>query len=68
MSVELDYQNVSTDKSVPSEQQCLAWLNAFLPQFKDLSELTVRIVDEDDYDASKTGRFCTRIAPFIRRA
>ncbi|GAB3002644.1 rRNA maturation RNase YbeY [Psychrosphaera aestuarii] len=48
MSVELDYQNVSTDKSVPSEQQCLAWLNAFLPQFKDLSELTVRIVDEDE--------------------
>ncbi|MUH71170.1 rRNA maturation RNase YbeY [Psychrosphaera haliotis] len=48
MSVDLDYQNASTDTNIPSEEQCLAWLTAFLPQFKDVSELTVRIVDEEE--------------------
>lgn len=46
--VELDYQNASTNKQIPSEQQCLDWLNQFLPEFQSLSELTVRIVDEDE--------------------
>ena len=48
MSVDLDYQNASTETNIPSEEQCLTWLTAFLPQFKEVSELTVRIVDEEE--------------------
>ncbi len=46
MAVELDYQLATDDKDIPTEQQCQAWLEAVLPQFKETSELTVRIVDE----------------------
>ncbi|NVK26230.1 MAG: rRNA maturation RNase YbeY [Gammaproteobacteria bacterium] len=44
--IELDYQNASTVEDIPSQSQCLAWLEQFLPEFQADSELTVRIVDE----------------------
>jgi len=49
--IELDYQNASTDKQIPSEQQCLTWLQQFLPEFQEVSELTIRIVDENESQA-----------------
>lgn len=44
----MDYQNVSSLSTVPSEQQCQQWLEQFLPEFQADAELTVRIVDEDE--------------------
>lgn len=44
--ITLDYQNACTDNSIPSESDCLAWLQQFLPELHGESELTVRIVDE----------------------
>lgn len=49
--IELDYQNACTDKQIPSEQQCLTWLQQFLPEFQEVSELTIRIVDENESQA-----------------
>ena len=48
MSVDLDYQNASSVSEIPSEEQCLAWLTAFLPEFQANAELTIRIVDEQE--------------------
>ena len=44
--IQLDYQLASECQDVPSEAQCLAWLEQMLPEFQAESELTVRIVDE----------------------
>ncbi len=44
--IELDYQNVCSVDDIPTEQQCQNWLEQFLPEFQQMSELTVRIVDE----------------------
>lgn len=44
--IELDYQNACSIDDIPSQQQCLNWLEQFLPEFQAMSELTVRIVDE----------------------
>jgi probable rRNA maturation factor len=44
--IELDYQNASSESDIPDQQQCLQWLEQFLPEFQQTSELTVRIVDE----------------------
>lgn len=44
--IALDYQIACDHSHVPSEEQCMEWLNAFLPEFQNDSELTIRIVDE----------------------
>jgi len=44
--IELEYQNVCSSENVPTEQQCVQWLEMFLPDFQQEAELTVRIVDE----------------------
>ena len=44
--INLDYQNATTVKQIPSREQCLVWLEQVLPEFQGESELTVRIVDE----------------------
>mgnify|MGYP000099896319 CR=1 FL=1 len=49
--VTLDYQNACSIEEVPSEAQCLAWLKQFLTEFQEESELTVRIVDEEESQA-----------------
>lgn len=46
--ISLDYQNASTHSNIPSEQQCNEWVSQFLPEFQDNSELTIRIVDEEE--------------------
>lgn len=49
--IKLDYQNASTEQQIPTEPQCLAWLQQLLPEFQAVSELTVRIVDEEESQA-----------------
>lgn len=46
--VKLDYQNATTEQQIPSEKQCFDWLCQFLPEFQEVSELTIRIVDEQE--------------------
>ena len=49
--IELDYQNACSIGKIPSEQQCIDWLEQFLTEFQEASELTVRIVDEEESQA-----------------
>ncbi|MBU2881791.1 rRNA maturation RNase YbeY [Psychrosphaera sp. B3R10] len=43
--IELDLQVATTDKHIPTEQQCNDWVAELLPAFQEHSELTIRIVD-----------------------
>jgi probable rRNA maturation factor len=49
--IKLDYQNASTEQQIPSEKQCFDWLQQLLPEFQEVSELTIRIVDENESQA-----------------
>lgn len=44
--IELDYQNACSESNIPDQEQCLKWLEQFLPDFQQTSELTIRVVDE----------------------
>jgi probable rRNA maturation factor len=45
----LDLQIATEDTlNLPTEAQILQWLNVILPQFMDNTELTIRIVDEQE--------------------
>ena len=46
--IDLDYQLASEQQQVPNQQQCMQWLEAFLPEFQQQSELTIRLVDETE--------------------
>lgn len=49
MRVILDLQLACTDsRDLPSASQFQTWLNAVIPQFKALSEVTIRLVDEEE--------------------
>lgn len=45
MAVELDYQNATNATDIPTEAECLSWLEHVLPQFQTESEITIRLVD-----------------------
>lgn len=48
MNLTVDLDNVSSTQAIPSEQLIYHWVNSFLLEYKDVVELSVRVVDEDE--------------------
>ena len=48
MTITIDVQNASISTQTPDESLIKSWVDPVLAQFKKSSELTIRIVDEDE--------------------
>ena len=42
--IDLDFQVACDNANLPTQSQCIQWLEQFLPEFCDPAELTIRIV------------------------